>query len=215
MKLGDKIIYQRKKKGMTQEELANQLDVSRQTISKWELSQSTPELSCIVKISELFNVTTDYLIKDEFPENFVPTEATKVETTNTEIINNQEIKKGLLLHQIVGIISTSLGGLFMVLGIILSSINTNWILGILAGFVVMIIGLELLIIKRNPTLTILWTLWVIISIPVPLLFVKRSGNIFNLSTAGGIASCISLVWFIILIIATAIKHRQATKTNPL
>ena len=51
------------KKGMTQQELADSVYVTRQTISKWELDQSTPDLEFIVQLSELFGVTTDYLIK--------------------------------------------------------------------------------------------------------------------------------------------------------
>ena len=65
MILADKIIEERKKNGWSQEELAEKLDVSRQSISKWEGSQSTPDLQKILKMSELFGVSTDYLLKDE------------------------------------------------------------------------------------------------------------------------------------------------------
>lgn len=65
MILADKIIELRKKSGMSQEELAEKLGVSRQSVSKWEMAQSTPDLNRILKISEVFGVTTDYLLKDE------------------------------------------------------------------------------------------------------------------------------------------------------
>ncbi len=65
MILADKIIELRKKAGMSQEELAEKLGVSRQSVSKWEMAQSTPDLNRILKMSEIFGVTTDYLLKDE------------------------------------------------------------------------------------------------------------------------------------------------------
>ncbi|MCR4934964.1 MAG: helix-turn-helix domain-containing protein [Oscillospiraceae bacterium] len=70
MILADKIIDLRKKNGWSQEELAEQLGVSRQTVSKWEGAQSVPDMGRVVQMSTLFGVSTDYLLKDdmELPE---------------------------------------------------------------------------------------------------------------------------------------------------
>ena len=65
MILADKIIDLRKKNGWSQEELAEQLNVSRQSISKWESAQSIPDMGKILRLSELFGVSTDYLLKDD------------------------------------------------------------------------------------------------------------------------------------------------------
>ena len=65
MILADKIINERKKNGWSQEELAEQLAVSRQSISKWEGAQAIPDIQKIIKMAELFGVSTDYLLKDE------------------------------------------------------------------------------------------------------------------------------------------------------
>lgn len=65
MILADKIINLRKKAGWSQDELAAQLNVTRQSVSKWEGAQSVPDLERIVKLSRIFGVTTDYLLKDE------------------------------------------------------------------------------------------------------------------------------------------------------
>lgn len=65
MILADKIIDLRKKNSWSQEELAEKMDVSRQSISKWESAQSVPDMARIVRLSELFGVSTDYLLKDE------------------------------------------------------------------------------------------------------------------------------------------------------
>ena len=65
MILADKIIRLRKKNGWSQEELAERMHVSRQAVSKWEGAQTIPDLEKILKLGELFGVTTDYLLKDE------------------------------------------------------------------------------------------------------------------------------------------------------
>ena len=65
MILADKIINLRKKSGMSQEELAEKMNVSRQAVSKWESAQSIPELEKILQLGRIFGVTTDYLLKDE------------------------------------------------------------------------------------------------------------------------------------------------------
>lgn len=64
MILADKIVDLRKKNGWSQEELAEQLGVSRQSVSKWEGAQSVPDMGRVVQMSELFGVSTDYLLKD-------------------------------------------------------------------------------------------------------------------------------------------------------
>ena len=65
MTLADKIIDLRKKNGWSQEELAEKLDVSRQSVSKWESGQSVPDINRILLLSDLFSVSTDYLLRDE------------------------------------------------------------------------------------------------------------------------------------------------------
>lgn len=69
MILANKIIEERKKNGWSQEELAEKLNVSRQSVSKWESAQSVPDLNRILKMSEIFGVTTDYLLRDEIEGN--------------------------------------------------------------------------------------------------------------------------------------------------
>ncbi|MCM1047317.1 MAG: helix-turn-helix domain-containing protein [Clostridiales bacterium] len=63
MNFSEKLVTLRKANNLTQEQLAEKLDVSRQSISKWESGQATPELEKIVAMSAIFDVTTDYLLK--------------------------------------------------------------------------------------------------------------------------------------------------------
>lgn len=69
MKLADKIVYLRNKLNMSQEELADYLDVSRQSVSKWEVGQSDPRIDKILQLCSLFGVSTDELIRDEIELN--------------------------------------------------------------------------------------------------------------------------------------------------
>ena len=82
MILADKIIDLRKRNGWSQEELADKLAVSRQSVSKWESAQSVPDMNRILKLSEIFGVSTDYLLKDELGSEQLTQEA--VSTPDSE-----------------------------------------------------------------------------------------------------------------------------------
>ena len=79
MILADKIITLRKKNGWSQEELAEKLNVTRQSVSKWEGAQSVPDLNKILLMSRIFEVSTDYLLKDELEQMDVNLAAAKEE----------------------------------------------------------------------------------------------------------------------------------------
>ena len=65
MKLGEKILNYRKKLGLSQEELGDKVGVSRQTVSKWEIGQTIPELEKMILLAKEFGTTIDKLVKDE------------------------------------------------------------------------------------------------------------------------------------------------------
>lgn len=89
MILSEKIMMLRKKNGWSQEELAEKLNISRQSVSKWESGASIPDLERIVNMSQLFGVTTDYLLKDEIEEvDFV--EGTTPETIEGKVVTVEE-----------------------------------------------------------------------------------------------------------------------------
>lgn len=90
MKFNEKLIKLRKEMGISQEELGNKLNVARQTVSKWELGETTPEMDKLIKMSEIFNITLDELIKDK---------------NNDENINNTNSQKlaGLVIKILKGL----------------------------------------------------------------------------------------------------------------
>lgn len=85
MTLGEKIQQMRKAAGISQEQLAEQLDVSRQSISKWECNDAVPEINKIVLLSDLFSVSMDELLKDSSSQNRNETDGKKSASTLEEI----------------------------------------------------------------------------------------------------------------------------------
>ena len=91
MNMADRIQSLRKAKGISQEQLADKIGVSRQAVSKWESEQSTPDIEKVILLSEFFDVTTDYLLKGIEP-----------------VVNDSTIKKYRLNAMIFSIIGTAL-----------------------------------------------------------------------------------------------------------
>ncbi len=95
MIFADKLIMLRKKNGMSQEDLANEIGVSRQSVSKWESAQSIPDLTKIIKISKFFGVSTDYLIKDEIEQPDNNNKPQETETAGEKIDDEDTIEMSI------------------------------------------------------------------------------------------------------------------------
>lgn len=122
MILADKIIRLRKQFGWSQEDLAGKMNVSRQSVSKWESANSIPDLNKIISLGEIFGVSTDYLLKDEIEEieSFAVENETGVikitlEKAN-EYIENKVTASRITSYGVVVILS-SLIPLFILLGL--------------------------------------------------------------------------------------------------
>ena len=107
MEFNNKLYELRKKKGLSQEELANRLNVSRQTVSKWELGDSTPDMEKLVAMSDLFEVSLDELILNKKPDSAPEQQPVKPdlysdikEKVLTEE-NGKKAKKGLKIAGLV------------------------------------------------------------------------------------------------------------------
>lgn len=90
MPLSDKIQDLRKNEGMSQEQFAEKLNVSRQSVSKWESGQSVPEIDKIMQISSMFKVTTDYLLKDISQEESQCVRDEAANCQKKEIVNTMQ-----------------------------------------------------------------------------------------------------------------------------
>ena len=98
MEFGNKLYALRKSKGLSQEELASHLEVTRQTVSKWEVGDSTPDLDKLVLLAELFEISLDELILDKVPVT------TKLDELGAKVITKekkQKAKKGLKIFGMI------------------------------------------------------------------------------------------------------------------
>ena len=84
MSIAERILTLRKSKGMSQEQLAEAVGVSRQAVTKWESEQASPDPEKIITLSEVFGVTTDYLLKGVEPEKEEAKTEEKAEENKTE-----------------------------------------------------------------------------------------------------------------------------------
>jgi transcriptional regulator with XRE-family HTH domain len=126
MEFNKKLYDLRKKKGISQEELANEVNVTRQTISKWELGESTPDMEKMIALSNYFDITLDELVlgrKPSLEENNKETAVTKI--MNNKILtqeNQKKIRKGLRLAGIVALIILSIDITSMLIYFVLNGV---------------------------------------------------------------------------------------------
>ena len=104
MNISDRIQTLRKAKGMSQEQLADAVGVSRQAVSKWESEQASPDLDKVVIMSELFDVTTDYILKGIEPVE-VQDHKTMADVIDQKILteNNGQKAKTVFKYALIGL----------------------------------------------------------------------------------------------------------------
>ena len=124
MILADKIIELRKRNGWSQEELAEKLDVSRQSISKWEGAQSVPDMNRILALSQIFGVSTDVLLKDELELDGAAGPGLQAEDTAARSVSMEEAS-AYLDHKNTAANRISLGVMLCILSPVLLIILTG------------------------------------------------------------------------------------------
>ena len=143
MKLSEKIYALRTDRGLSQGDLAEKLDVSRQSVSKWETGQSVPDLDKIIKIADLFGVSVDELVRDE-----VRPEPPK---TEPRVVYVERKPKTHAAGYFIGIVMTFIGGGIFLIGLLERAVRLSFLgLPILAG------GIPMVIKKRFHWSVFLW-----------------------------------------------------------
>ena len=106
MEFNNRLYQLRKQKGLSQEELASRLNVSRQTVSKWEVGDSTPDMEKLAAMSELFDVSLDQLVLGkETPQGEVPAKSELVSIINEKVLTPDNKKKAKSALKIAAIIA--------------------------------------------------------------------------------------------------------------
>ena len=195
MTLGQKITHLRKARGMTQEELSEAVGVTRQTISKWELDTSTPDLDYLCKLCDLFGVTADYLIRPEREtveappppraEPTPPPPPSPAAAPPTEMSSRSRFAGWILL--ILGLVLSQVAILFLLFRL------DSTVLWLLAG-VCAVLGLELLLIRWKPLFIVMWTVWLIWTV-VQFVLIAKPFAVFAFNLA--------FIFFILWVFYTA------------
>ena len=183
MTLSERITALRTARGLSQEALAQQLGVSRQSISKWETGASTPELDKLTALADLFGLTLDELVRGEAIPTPEPTAAVPAGT-----IPGRKIASWLLL---------ALGGLCAILALALQP----WLL--FPALVLLLYGVLCLTIRRHTGLTIAWVTF------LPLAFL--SPNLTPAIFGGGLANTLTILcWLglLLTILSTVRMYRK-------
>lgn len=208
MTLGQRIFELRNKQKMSQGDLAEKLNVSRQSISKWETDASVPELDKLIMLSDLFSITIDELVRDELPEKIADEAKKSTEKSNPETV---VINKQMSTQKIIG---------FILLGAGIICLPLLYLIGpgaLIFSAAFMFFSLICFLIKKHAGLIIAWILTIAALIFFPTctsvnIFFFLYGNlyygIFTLQTF--VAVCL-WIWIISLIIYT-VKTIKKIKT---
>jgi len=154
MNLGETIYRLRTERNLSQGDLADALDVSRQSISKWETNTSTPELDKLVRLSQLFGVTLDELVTGtSAPERPAP-------STVPPAPPAQPAREGISRRELIGIILLCFAGLVWLLITIVGDILS----GLLFASPFLLCGVICLVFRRNVGLWCAWALFFAVNV---------------------------------------------------
>ena len=117
MQFHQRLYETRKQSGMTQSELAEKLDVSRQAVSRWEMGTAKPDFENLIAISKLFGVSIDYLLKGEAEEKVVPSQPEQQED-DTRFNFWEKLWLGVLIAYFVMALIFGIGSRSVVTGLI-------------------------------------------------------------------------------------------------
>jgi transcriptional regulator with XRE-family HTH domain len=125
MEFNNRLYQLRKQKGLSQEELASRLNVSRQTVSKWEIGDSTPDMEKLMAMSELFDVSLDVLVmgKEEQPQAPAAPKSELLSTFNEKVLTPKNKKKAKSALKIAGIVAAAVLLIDLISMIIFFAIN--------------------------------------------------------------------------------------------
>ncbi|MGO5021716.1 helix-turn-helix domain-containing protein [Lawsonibacter sp. LCP25S3_G6] len=168
MTLSEKILHLRSQKGLSQLELAEQLGVSRQSVSKWETGQSVPDLDKLIKLADLFSVSVDELVREgERPQPEPQPEP--------QVVYVRE-KHSLTNAQRAGICVEAAGLILALLGVAgFGSIS------ILIGVGLLLLGLPLLLAQKHPWIILGW-----MAVGISLVVFNPYGSLASWGLVGGV-----------------------------
>lgn len=182
MNLGESIYKYRTAKNMSQGDLADALDVSRQSVSKWENNSAVPELEKLVKMAELFGITLDEMVGKE------------AAPTPPPVYQIAPEKRPMPGHRLAGIILLSCGGAVFVAFTVIGFLMGSALLGLLLAFPLILNGTVCMLCKKYAGFACCWTNYI-------LLFLVNFIIVTNLAGRAGVVGpmVISLILLALLV----------------
>ena len=196
MSLHETIYTLRTQRGMSQLELAEALDVSRQSISKWETGAAVPELDKLVKLSDVFGITLDELVRGTTQ----PGEPEKGKEPAAVVIE----RRGMETHRIIALAVLCAGFFLSVLLLVLTGPRT----ALLLGLPLMAAGALFLALPRRHLLWGFWVLWLLAAVG---LYILTGGWLISFALGSAVGKAVLLPMmaaFIALIVATVRRLKK-------
>ena len=168
MNIADRIQHLRKSKGISQEELADKVGVSRQAVSKWESEQSTPDIEKVILLSDYFEVTTDYLLKG-------------IEPVSENIPRKSDARIFTLVASVINFIGLVVAIMIWIERQISSSVAAGLIL-MAVGIMIFVMG-QFLGENKEQSSRWFWivNVWILVLIPISCIFNIFQGILFRYS----------------------------------
>lgn len=220
--LGEKLQALRKASSLSQEQLAAQLTVSRQAVSKWELNEAVPDTDNIIQLSRLFGVSTDYLLLDELEAGSIPSAGSTENEVNAGPGPSAASAESVQIRGsfIVGMLECALG--------LLTAMAGWWLhhpISVFVGLILQVAGValfELLLLKKAPRAGAVVRLsfyaaanWLLLPIPTAglcwLVFVYAVRPYHSLLTLAVFLSCYLLFASALTALLLVLRHRARKK----
>ena len=172
MNLGENIYRLRTEKNLSQGNLADALEVSRQSVSKWENNSAVPELDKLVKMAQLFGVSLDELVTGNTastPKSDPVTGPAKMPVPPPPAPEQAApVKQALSHQQILGIVLLAFGALCLIVFTVVGIFTGLWLLGLFVGLPFLLCGAICLLCKKNVGLKCAWAvfvpLWILLTV---------------------------------------------------
>ena len=157
MNLGENIYRFRAEKNLSQGDLADALDVSRQSVSKWENNAAVPELDKLIKMAQIFGITIDELISGKKGKEPVDAPVSPHQSSPQQCTTE---KKGLSPQYVLGIILSVFGGLSLIVFTVVGIFTGFWLLGLFISLPIILCGIICLLCKKNVGLNCAWAVYI-------------------------------------------------------
>ena len=172
MNLGENIYRLRTERNLSQGDLADALEVSRQSVSKWENNSAVPELEKLIKMAQIFGITIDELVTGEETKTEKQEEPIPPPPPPAAPVAPPPAKQGLTPQQILGIVLLAFGGLCLIVFTVVGIFVGLWLMGLAIALPFLLCGLICLLCKKNVGLKCAWAIFLCLYVFFTVLWMR-------------------------------------------